>query len=295
MDQLPAETLQEVFLLLDPVSAIEFGVSSIRLQSFLSEPLNFRRFIGNIKLEVWSWKGEVQEVEEGEVEFADEENECDTFKKKQEKIAEMELKMKRNGKLVKKIVSFVSTTSDPGPLLIILFNMWTVKKSLEGMAAGDIFKVRCLVDKYQISELVVEAKYCLHAFKITIENLFKTAATADKMMHTLFVEEGLQLQAACVKFLRSRISGPDSGLLVGEFLHANAARLEMATRLLVLMKDLPCFNCGFNPCRHEVVLTPGLWRSGLGIRENFRPYPRGKHIVSRKKDQGEYKYLHIFF
>ena len=113
MDQLPAETLQEVFLLLDPVSAIEFGVSSIRLQSFLSEPLNFKRFIGNIKLEVWSWKEEVQELEEGEVEF-DEENECDTFKKKQEKIAEMELKTKRNGKLVKKIVSFVSTTSDPG-------------------------------------------------------------------------------------------------------------------------------------------------------------------------------------
>ena len=195
--------------------------------------------------------------------------------------------MERNLKLVKRIVSFVTTTSDPGPLLVILFNRWTIKKSLEGATAGDIFKVRCLVDKYQISELVAEAKSCLHSFKITMKNLFKTAATADKVMSTLFAEEGLQLQAACLKFLRSRISGPDSGMHVAEFLSAHRASLEMVTRLLVLMKDLPCFNCGFKLCRHGVVLSPGLWRSGLGIRINNRPYPRGNQIVIRKEDQGE--------
>ena len=89
MDQLPGETLQKVFLLLDPVSVIKFGVCSIRLQSFLSDPHTFRRFIENIKLEVWSWEGEAEEME-GEAQDIEEEidfrNECEC-EKKQENIA----------------------------------------------------------------------------------------------------------------------------------------------------------------------------------------------------------------
>ena len=69
----------------------------IRLQSLLSEPGTFRRFLENIQFEVWSWEGG-----------------------RREGTGEKEVRMKRNNDVVKKIVTFISTTSDPRPLLASL-------------------------------------------------------------------------------------------------------------------------------------------------------------------------------
>ena len=63
----------------------------IRLQSLLSEPGTFRRFLDNIQFEVW---------------------------RREDEMGEEELQMReRNKNLVKKIVSFITTTRDPRPLL----------------------------------------------------------------------------------------------------------------------------------------------------------------------------------
>ena len=74
----------------------------IRLQSLLSEPATFRRFLDSIQFEVWSWEGGHQQRME------------------REERGEKELRMKRNKFLVKKTMSFITTTSDPRPLLASL-------------------------------------------------------------------------------------------------------------------------------------------------------------------------------
>jgi hypothetical protein len=87
---LPGELLEEIFLLLDPVSAIDFGLCTIRLQELLSNHLTFSRILDKVYFEVAEWE-EDEEEEEWRIED--------------------------NQELVAKISSFICRTTDPAPLL----------------------------------------------------------------------------------------------------------------------------------------------------------------------------------
>ena len=87
LDLLPGELLEKILLLLDPISAMDFGMSSTRLQGILAHHGTFSRVLDKVNFEVRNR----EEDEEQSI-------------------------LKRNQELVKKIALFISTTASPSPL-----------------------------------------------------------------------------------------------------------------------------------------------------------------------------------
>ena len=84
LDLLPGELLEKILLLLDPLSAMDFGMSSTRLQGLLAHHGTFSRVLDKVNFEVRN---------------REEDEEQSIFK------------------LVKKIALFISTTASPSPLM----------------------------------------------------------------------------------------------------------------------------------------------------------------------------------
>ena len=88
LDLLPGELLEKILLLLDPASAMDFGMSSTRLQALLAHHATFSRVLDKVDFEVRNREEE-----------------------------EEQSRLRRNQELVKKIALFISTTASPIPLM----------------------------------------------------------------------------------------------------------------------------------------------------------------------------------
>ena len=115
LDLLPGELLEKIFLVVDPVTALVLGSCSTRLQGVVCQPFIFRRILAKVKFDIQFENENEEEVNE---------------------------RMNDNELLVKKIMTFISTTSDSEFLTTCLQD--TIAKQFPGQGEDEWKEVMTL-------------------------------------------------------------------------------------------------------------------------------------------------------
>merc|ERR550519_627943 len=134
-------------------------------------------------------------------------------------------------------VMVIEDTTRPTFQMMIdaIYNVKSMKESLQGKTVDEMFAVLYIVTKYKISTLEVAVKEALSTFAFTEDNVIKAANEA--MEYTATFDEAVQeLLLAGAKFLQSNFSDDDSYII---FLVKNSDQMSTVHKLTLLMLDLP--------------------------------------------------------
>lgn len=128
------------------------------------------------------------------------------------------------------------TTKPPFQIMIdSVYNIKSMKKSLQEKSVDEIFAVLHLVTMYEIPELVLAVKEYLSTFPITEENVMEVADNAMEYLST-FEEAAQCLLLSCAKILKRKLTDTES---FNQFVVENGDKMATVHKLAVLMKGLP--------------------------------------------------------
>ena len=145
-----------------------------------------------------------------------------------------------------------------------IYNVKTMRESLQEKTIHEIFAVLYLVTKYKIPELELAAEECLSSFPITEDNVLEVASDAMEY-ETTFQSATQNILLACANFLKPKFSDNFSLL---EFVADNGDHMATVHKLAVLIRDLCCTNCGNHPCQSGLVIEETQFRVGLKVAYN---------------------------